>query len=307
MILTELTADEVEARFSEAGLEPFRARQVLAWMYKHRAPDFGRMTDLSRELRDVLTREFRLYGAAVATRRLAADGTEKLLLRLADGNVIETVMIPEGRRITACISTQVGCPVACVFCASGLDGLKRNLTAGEIVEQILLLPKRPTHVVIMGIGEPLLNFTPLVAALRTMREAVGIGYNKITLSTAGVVDKIPELVKARATPNLAISLHAPDDALREKLVPGLSRWKIADLVAAGRAYREETGKDVTFEYVLLAGVNDAPEQATVLARRLRGASVKVNVIPFNGVPVTVRRQRGDDASAACGQLRAAFS
>jgi 23S rRNA (adenine2503-C2)-methyltransferase len=332
--LTELGPPELEAALAADGLEPFRARQLLGWIYRHGATDFGRMTDLSRDLRDELSRRYRILGSRLSARAPAADGTEKFLVRLADGNLIETVLIPDGRRLTACISTQVGCPVGCVFCASGLDGLRRNLSAGEIVEQLLHLPRRPTHVVVMGIGEPLLNFGPLTAALRVMHErwGMGIGYNKITLSTAGIVDKIARLIEEKVTPNLAISLHAPDDALRARLVPGIRRWTIDDLVEAGRRYRRATGKDVTFEYVLLAGINDGPEQAAALAGRLRTARVKLNVIPYNGVPglpyrrpaadaidrfvrtvgaggvpVTVRRQRGDDASAACGQLRAAFA
>lgn len=332
--LTEYLLPDLERAFEADGVEPFRARQILGWIYKRRAVEFGRMTDLSGDLRRALSKRWRILSSRVLRRAPAADGTEKLLLRLADGALIETVLIPEGRRLTVCISTQVGCPVACVFCASGLDGLKRHLTRGEILEQILHLPKKPTHVVVMGIGEPLLNFGPVTGALRVMHEpsGLGIGYNKITLSTAGVVDKILKLVEEQVTPNLAISLHAPEEALRRKLVPGLKKWTLPELVEAGCAYRRDTGKDVTFEYVLLAGVNDAPAQGAALARLLKGAGVKVNVIPYNGVPslpyrrpakeavdrfvravgdggvpVTVRRQRGDDASAACGQLRAAFA
>lgn len=338
--LTELTLAELEERLAALGVEKWRARPILQWLYRRGAAGFDAMTDLSLELRAELPQHFRLTRTEVREVRASPDGTAKLLVGLEDGDVIETVLIPEGDRRTVCVSTQVGCPVRCVFCASGLQGLKRNLTAGEIVEQVLhaqrrLAPgERLTNVVVMGIGEPLLNFEPLVRALRVLKASwgLGIGYRRITLSTVGVLGRIPELVRRKVTPNLAISLHAPNDAIRARVVPTLKNVRLAELVRAGVEYRRATGKEVTFEYVLLEGVNDDRKHALELGKKLRGSRVKVNVIPFNrveevpyrapdagrvdrfvealggcGVPVTVRKRKGDEVSAACGQLRARFT
>lgn len=338
--LTELTLSELEERLGALGVEKWRARPILQWLYRRRAAGFEAMTDLSLGLRAELPRSFRLTRTEVREARTSPDGTTKLLVGLEDGDVIETVLIPEGDRRTVCISTQVGCPVRCVFCASGLQGLKRNLTAGEIVEQVLHAQRRLgpeerlTNVVVMGIGEPLLNFEPLVKALRILKASwgMGIGYRRITLSTVGVLGRLPELVRRKVTPNLAISLHAPNDAIRAQVVPTLKNVRLAELVRAGVEYRRATGKEVTFEYVLLEGVNDDRKHALELGKKLRGSRVKVNVIPFNrveevpyrapepgrvdrfvealgrcGVPVTVRKRKGDEVSAACGQLRARFT
>jgi 23S rRNA (adenine2503-C2)-methyltransferase len=249
-------------------------------------------------------------------------------------------MIPEGERRTVCISTQVGCPVRCVFCASGLNGLKRNLETSEIVEQLVhaqraLGPEqRISNVVVMGIGEPLLNMRNMVRSLRTMKASwgLGIGYHRITLSTSGVIGQIPELVRQGTTPNLAVSLHAPNDEIRAQVVPTMKNVKLTDLVKAAVEYRKDTNKEVTFEYVLLEGVNDDKKHALELGKKLKGKRVKVNVIPFNkvdevpyrsprtevvdrfvaalgacGVPVTVRKRKGDEVAAACGQLRARWT
>ncbi|MFN3486332.1 MAG: 23S rRNA (adenine(2503)-C(2))-methyltransferase RlmN [Planctomycetota bacterium] len=337
--LTELTLAELEARLADLGIEKWRARPILQWLYRRRAAGFEAMTDLSLELRAELPRHFRLTRTEVRETRTSPDGTTKLLVALEDGDVIETVIIPDGARRTVCVSTQVGCPIRCVFCASGLQGLKRNLTPGEIVEQVLhaqrRLPpeERLTNVVLMGIGEPLLNFEPLVKALRILKASwgLGIGYRRITLSTVGILGRIPELVRRKVTPNLAISLHAPNDAIRAQVVPTLKNVRLAELLRAGIEYRRATGKEVTFEYVLLEGINDDRKHALELGKKLRGSRVKVNVIPFNrveevphrapdpdrvdrfvealgrcGVPVTVRKRKGDEVSAACGQLRARF-
>lgn len=337
--LTELTPSALEEKLAGLGVERWRARPILQWLYRRNAASFDAMTDLSLELRAELAKAFRLTRTEVREARTSPDGTTKFLVGLEDGDVIETVLIPEGDRRTVCISTQVGCPVRCVFCASGLQGLKRNLTAGEIAEQVLhvkrALPpeERITNVVVMGIGEPLLNFTPLVQALRTLKASwgMGIGYNRITLSTVGVLGRLPDLIRQKVTPNLALSLHAPSDAIRAEVVPTMKNVRLMDIVKAGIEYKKATGKEVTFEYVLLEGVNDDKKHALELGKKLRGTKVKVNVIPFNrveevpykapspervdrfvealgrcGVPVTVRKRKGDEVSAACGQLRARF-
>ncbi|MBI4565867.1 MAG: 23S rRNA (adenine(2503)-C(2))-methyltransferase RlmN [Planctomycetes bacterium] len=334
--VTNYTLAEFEAVLNTLGLEAYRARQVLQWVYRRRAASFGVMTDLSKEARDLLDRKFRIFASALSERHVSTDGTEKLLLALDDGNLIETVLIREGDRKTVCVSTQVGCPVKCAFCASGLNGLVRNLSAGEIVEQVVhvqnALPagERVDSLVLMGIGEPLLNYAHVVQALRTWKApwGLGIGWNRVTLSTVGILDKIEKLVQDRVTPNLAISLHAPSDAIRVDLVPTLKK-KISELIKAGAAYREATHKNVTFEYVLLDGVNDDKKHALELGKKLRGLRCKVNVIPFNrveetpfrapsqdrldrfvtalgacGVPIMVRKRKGDEIAAACGQLRA---
>jgi len=326
---------EMEDRCVADGLERWRARPILQWIHRHGATSFEEMTDLSKETRAALATKYRIFSTSVRERRTSPDGTTKLLVALEDGDVVETVLIPEGDRRTICVSTQVGCPVRCVFCASGLNGLKRNLTSAEIVEQILHVKRESkeaiTSIVVMGIGEPLLNYANLVKALRILKASwgLGIGYNRITLSTVGVLDKLEQLVLDRVTPNLAVSLHAPNDAIRHEVVPTMRKMRLADLINAGKSYKEATHKNVTFEYVLLEGVNDDKKHALELGKKVRGTKMKVNVIPFNrvpevayhepsrervdrfvealgkcGVPVMVRKRKGDEVSAACGQLRA---
>jgi 23S rRNA (adenine2503-C2)-methyltransferase len=339
-VLTGLSVQELEDRLEALGVERWRAKPILHWVYRRGASSFGEMTDLSLALREELPRHFQVLRSSVAESRPGPDGTVKHLVMLPGGDVVETVMIPEEDRRTVCISTQVGCPMRCVFCASGLSGLKRNLEAPEIVEQVLhalrgLGPEgRISNVVVMGIGEPLLNAANLIRALRTLKASwgMGIGYRRITLSTVGVIGQLPELVRQDVTPNLAVSLHAPDDSIRAEVVPTMKNVRIADLVKAAVEYRQATGKEVTFEYVILEGINDEKRHALELGKKLKGKKVKVNVIPFNrveelpyrapstekvdrfvaalgscGVPVTVRKRKGDAVSAACGQLRARFT
>jgi 23S rRNA (adenine2503-C2)-methyltransferase len=336
--LTEFTVQELEARLVELGVEKWRARPILLWVHRRAATSFEEMTDLSLELRAELAKHFAVYRTKIQSSHVSPDGTTKHLIGLEDGDVIETVLIPEEDRRTVCVSTQVGCPIKCVFCASGLNGLKRNLTSGEIVEQVLYAKRglgedRLSNVVIMGIGEPLLNASSLIKALRTMKASwgMGIGYNRITLSTVGVLGQLPELVKQNVTPNLALSLHAPNDAIRAEVVPTMKNVKLIDIIKAGYEYKQATGKNVTFEYVLLEGVNDDKKHALELGKKIAGTRMKVNVIPFNrveevsykapsqekidrfvtalgncGVPVMVRKRKGDEVAAACGQLRAKF-
>lgn len=264
----------------------------------------------------------------------AADGTVKLLLGLRDGRRVETVLIPEGKRRTVCVSTQVGCPIGCVFCASGVGGLVRNLDAAEIAEQPLQVQAatgaRATHVVVMGMGEPLLNLENLARAVAWWRHPDGGGLSprRITVSTASTKKLVERLQDADLGVNLAISLHAPDDATRRTLVPTSREGRTAELVEAAAAYARATGRDATVEYVLIEGVNDHPEHAERLARLLRGLHIHANLIPLNpvghrpdlrapsgiaaaafadrlrrgGVSVTLRTRRGEDIHAACGQL-----
>jgi 23S rRNA (adenine2503-C2)-methyltransferase len=278
----------------------------------------------------------------VARHLEAADGTHKLLLRLTDDRLIECVLIQEEGRRTACISTQVGCGMGCVFCASGLGGLDRNLTAGEILEQLVRLRNlagvgglnqaspRLTHVVVMGMGEPLANLEALLAALEaaTAKDGMGIGARHITISTVGLPAKIHRLADLGKQYHLAVSLHAPNDALRERIVPTNPKTGLAAILEAADYFFAQTGRQVTFEYVLLAGINDAATHAEELARLLRGRRAHVNVIPFNdvaglpyrratpealtaflapldrhGISVKVRKRKGSTIDAACGQLR----
>jgi 23S rRNA (adenine2503-C2)-methyltransferase len=335
--LTELDDSGLVALVGELGGEPFQARQLGHWIYKHGATGFDQCRNLSAALRNRLAERAPIRGSSVAAVSRAGDGTEKLLLRLADGETVEMVVIPEGDRTTLCVSTQVGCPIACVFCASGLDGVRRNLTTAEIVEQVLhardrLGPgRRLTNLVVMGMGEPLLNLGALLPALERIHDGAGIdmGARRITISTSGLPERMRRLAEAPHAYNLAVSLHAADDELRRALVP-TARATVAEIVAAAREYFERKGREVTFEVVLLAGRNDRPSDADALCAVLARFPATVNLIPWNpvdridgvrrpaevavdefatrlragGLKVTVRRQRGADRDAACGQLRA---
>jgi 23S rRNA (adenine2503-C2)-methyltransferase len=318
------------------GQPRMRARQVRRWLLQGRAESFEQMTDLPRELRQTLAAELLPLGTRIVRYQEASDGTRKLLLQMTDGSLIECVLIQEDNRRTACISTQVGCGMGCVFCASGLAGVARNLTAGEIVEQLVrlqnLLPpdQRLTHIVVMGMGEPLANFDALIAALdvATSGEGLGLGARHITISTVGLPARIRRLADLDRQYHLAVSLHAPSDALRDRIVPTNPQTGLAAILEAADYYFERTGRQVTFEYVLLCDLNDRPAHARELARRLHGRHAHVNLIPFNdveglpyrrptpealtafveelrrsGVSVKVRKRKGSEIDAACGQLR----
>lgn len=337
-LITDLSRDELADWCLHQGERPFRADQIRRWIFGKRVSDFEAMHDLSKSLRTALTTEFRFFAAEIVRHQVASDRTEKLLLRLDDGSHIECVLMREPDRSTVCLSTQVGCGMGCVFCASGLLGLKRNLSTGEILEQILRLDRlmgpdeRITNVVVMGIGEPLANLKALLPALGTLNEkgALGIGARRITISTVGLPDKIRELAQCGKPYNLAVSLHAPSDQVRNQLVPVNERIGIAAILEAAGDYFCMTGRRVTFEYVLLGGINDGPGQAQALAQLLEGCGAHVNLIPMNGVaelsyadpsseriaafvhiltqagiPITVRKRKGADIDAACGQLRLA--
>lgn len=331
------------------GQPPMRARQLRRWILTGRAESFEQMTDLPLGLRQDLGADFVPLSTSIAHQQAARDGTHKLLLRLSDGRHIECVLIKENDRRTACISTQVGCGMGCVFCASGLNGVVRNLTAGEILEQLVrlgnLLPLTPTplprrekgsegqrltNIVVMGMGEPLANLDHLVAALEVAcaKDGLGIGARHVTVSTVGLPAKIRRLADLGKPYHLAVSLHAPNDALRTRIVPTNPKTGIAAILEAADYFFEQTGRRVTYEYVLLNGINDAPAQARELAILLRGRCAHVNLIPFNdvaglpyrrptpaalnvfvrelrqaGVNVKVRKRKGSEIDAACGQLR----
>ena len=331
--LLGLARPQLESFFTSLGERPFRARQVLKWIHARGASDFEPMTDLGRALRERLAEVAEIRAPAVEAHRTSADGTRKWLLRVDSGNCIEMVFIPEGRRGTLCVSSQAGCPLDCAFCSTGRQGFNRNLSAAEITGQVWLavheLDRPLTNVVLMGMGEPLLNFDAVTEAIDLMLEDLAYGFarRRVTLSTAGVVPAIDRLAR-RAPVSLAVSLHAPDDALRDRLVPINRKYPIAELLAACRRYAQANPKrKITFEYVMLDGVNDSPEHARALVALLRPVPAKVNLIPFNpfpgapfrrspeavvdgfrerlnaaGIIAITRRPRGDDIDAACGQL-----
>ncbi|RJP33157.1 MAG: 23S rRNA (adenine(2503)-C(2))-methyltransferase RlmN [Phycisphaerales bacterium] len=331
----DLTPDALKEVLSGWNEPAYRADQILAWVYRRDADDYDAMSNLPGPLRAKLGASLPIYRSQVLARRVAADGTTKLLLGWPDGATSECVCIPDSDRRTACVSTQVGCPVGCLFCASGLDGLQRQLSCGEIVEQAMRVRQvcgdaRLSNVVFMGLGEPLHNYHATVAAVRTLNAAwgVGIGARKITVSTVGLPKAIRQLAEEGLQIKLAVSLHAPNDELRRQIIPWAEAIDIASLVEAARVYFEKTTREVTLEYVLLGGLNDAPQHARELAQVAKGMRSNVNLIRYNpveslpfqrpdaaaaerfmailraeGVNTHLRRSRGIDVDAACGQLR----
>lgn len=334
-LITDLSREELVQWCSARGAS-YRADQVRRWIYGKRVNDFDEMHDVPAALRADLSREFDFFATRVARHLVSKDGTEKLLLELRDGETLECVLMREEDRRTVCISTQVGCAMGCVFCASGLLGVKRNLTSGEILDQILrldrLLPasERITNVVVMGMGEPLANLKSLLPALLTLNDkgGMGLGARRITVSTVGLPEKIRELAETDIPFHLAVSLHAPNDRLRNEIVPVNKNIGIAEILSAADDYFTKTGRRITYEYVLLAGVNDHDVHAQELGQLLRHRNAHINLIPMNsvstialeapgsprtqhfvetlrqaGVNVTVRKRKGADIDAACGQLR----
>jgi 23S rRNA (adenine2503-C2)-methyltransferase len=333
--LTELSRPELEDALAGIGLERYKARQVFQWVYRRGVAEFGRMTDLSAAHRQTLANYFRISTPQVDRRDVSADGTEKFLLALQDGRRIESVFIPRTPHQTFCVSTQVGCAMGCAFCLTAKMGLLRNLTAGEIVGQVrvladaLALRDARFNVVFMGMGEPLHNYDATLAAVRILADEHGLAVHprRVTLSTVGLVPAIERLAREDIMPHLAVSLHAPTDSQRAALVPANRKYPIAEIIEACRRFPPARRGQITFEYVLLAGVNDSPADARRLAALLRGLRVKVNLIPLNpaaGIPferpsddridafgrtlaehdvtVSVRKSRGRDIRAACGQL-----
>jgi 23S rRNA (adenine2503-C2)-methyltransferase len=333
--LAGLDLPELEAAFAARGEERFRARQVFAWLYKRGVTELEAMTDLPRDLRTALAGDFRISTPHVVSRERSTDGTEKFLLRLDDGRNIEAVFIPDTPAMTFCISTQVGCAMACAFCLTGKMGLVRNLTAGEIAGQVRVLAgaldlrDKPFNIVLMGMGEPLHNYDAVMKAMRILCDPHGFGLppRRVTLSTVGLLPALEKLGREPLMPNLAISLHAPTDAQRGALVPINRKYGVEEIIAACKRFPIRKRDRITFEYVMLAGVNDSPDDARRLARLLAGVKAKVNLIPLNaaaGIPferptdaavdrfarvlaerdvsVSVRKSRGRDIRAACGQL-----
>ena len=338
--LLDYTSEDLKAFFLERGEKPFRATQIIKWIHQHGVSNFDDMSNVSKALREELTSFAEIRAPQIAIDDKSKDGTHKWLLRLDDGNCIEAVFIPEDGRGTLCISSQVGCALDCTFCSTARQGFNRNLTVGEIIGQLWLakniLQPNPeddrviTNVVMMGMGEPLLNFEKVVKAMELMLDdnAYGLSKRRVTLSTSGVVPALDRL-KDRIEVSLAISLHAPNDALRDQLVPVNKKYPIKELLDSchrfmeGKANREK----ITIEYVMLDGVNDSDELARELSMLLKDVPCKVNLIPFNPFPETrykrssnnrihrfrdilenaglivmTRKTRGEDIDAACGQL-----
>ena len=338
--LVGMNRPALEEYFVARGEKSFRAQQILQWVYQRGVTDVNEMTDLSKALRTDLQQNTEFAFPAIVSEQVSADGTIKWLLRADDSNAIETVYIPESNRGTLCVSSQVGCALDCTFCATARQGFNRNLTAAEIIGQVWVADQRIrdlhqgkqllTNVVFMGMGEPLLNFKQVLPAIQLLLDdfAYGLGKRKVTVSTSGVVPKIDELSDTIDV-SLAISLHAPNDEVRNELVPLNRKYPISELLAACKRYlkSKERKESVTFEYVMLDGVNDSEQHAHQLVALLKNISAKVNLIPFNafegsgyqrssqhaidrfskvlmnnGIVVITRRPRGEDIDAACGQL-----
>jgi 23S rRNA (adenine2503-C2)-methyltransferase len=341
-----LTPAELDQAVREWGWPKFRAGQVRSWVYEKFVGDPQAMTNLGKADRAALAERMTFASASVARNQLSNDGTRKLLLTWdADGAKpkaaqAETVMIPDADRRTACVSSQVGCPVGCRFCASGIGGVKGNLTAGQVVEQVFHLNRflkegndpvgRVTNIVFMGMGEPMANYANVMQAIRILHDPAcfNIGARRITISTVGVPSKMRELAEEKLPINLAISLHAPNEPLRKQLIPWAEHFSLDEILDAARYYFEKTGREITLEYILLAGVNDQPQHARELAKVCKTMRANVNLIRYNevaglgfgrpvgrdvvafqeilrksGVNAHVRKSRGRDIDAACGQLR----
>jgi len=345
--LLDYDLDALLAWFSELGEKPFRANQVMRWMHHEGCDDFDAMTNVAKGLRAKLKEQAQIRAPALLRDSLSSDGTRKWLFDVGDANAVETVFIPESGRGTLCVSSQAGCALDCVFCATGKQGFSRNLSTGEIIGQLWLANKLLgaaaggddgearengrviSNVVLMGMGEPLTNFDNVVAALRVMFDdhAYGLSRRRVTVSTAGIVPAIDRL-REECPVALAVSLHAPDDALRDRLMPVNHKYPLRDLMAACRRYLERAPRDfVTFEYVMLGGINDSDAHAHALIALTRDVPCKFNLIPFNpfprsgfvrspagrvrdfakllldsGIIATTRKMRGGDVAAACGQL-----
>ncbi|MDJ0554313.1 MAG: 23S rRNA (adenine(2503)-C(2))-methyltransferase RlmN [Microcoleaceae cyanobacterium MO_207.B10] len=310
----------------------YRGKQLHQWIYQKGAKSLSEITVFSKKWRETIG-EFPIGRSVIHYRSVATDATVKYLLKLVDGNIIETVGIPSQKRLTVCVSSQVGCPMACDFCATGKGGFTRNLEAYEIIDQVLTVQedfgRRVSHIVFMGMGEPLLNTKNVLAAVRSINQDVGIGQRCITISTVGIPDRIRQLAKHKLQVTLAVSLHGSNQRLREHLVPSARTYPLADLIADCREYVNLTKRRISFEYILLAGFNDLPDHAKELSKKLRGFQCHVNLIPYNpisevdyqrptgeqikafvnaleqgNIAVSVRYSRGLEADAACGQLRA---
>ncbi|MFY3793453.1 23S rRNA (adenine(2503)-C(2))-methyltransferase RlmN [Ureibacillus sp. MALMAid1270] len=333
-----LRLDELKDWLQENGEKPFRATQIYEWLYEKRVKTFEEMSNLSKPLRDKLAASFALTTLSTIISQESKDGTIKFLFQLQDGYSIETVLMRHDYGNSVCVTTQVGCRIGCTFCASTLGGLKRHLLAGEIVEQVVKVQQkldevgeRVSHIVIMGIGEPFDNYDAMMNFLKVVNHEKGlnIGARHITVSTSGIVPKIYQFADEQLQINFALSLHAPNQELRQKLMPIARAYKLEKLMEAIKYYTEKTGRRVSFEYGLFGGENDSVEHAEELSKLIKGIKCHVNLIPVNYVPernyvrtprnqifafektlkknginVTIRREHGSDIDAACGQLRA---
>jgi len=338
--LLDFNLEEMREYFVSIDEKPFRAAQLMKWIHQQFCDDFSQMTNLSKSLRQKLVESCEIHTPEIIFDQTSEDGTRKWLFKLDSGNSIETVFIPEDDRGTLCISSQIGCALDCSFCATGKQGFNRNLSVAEIIAQLWLAnralaensdeERRITNVVMMGMGEPLLNYANVVRAMDIMMDdmAYGLSKRRVTLSTSGIVPALDRLMQ-RSDVSLAVSLHAPNDALRDELVPVNKKYPLKELMAACRRYVDGKSQrtKITFEYVMLAGVNDSPSHARELADLLKTVPAKVNLIPFNpfsgsdyvcsdrktidafrdilkqkGIVTITRKTRGDDIDAACGQL-----
>lgn len=333
-VITSLSIRQITDGLKEMNEPSFRARQIAEWIYRKNARSWDDMTNLSKDLRQKCADKWLFKSVRETDSVKSADGTEKLLLELHDGECVEMVIIPAAERITFCLSTQVGCPVGCLFCASGKNGLVRNLADHEIIGEFQSgcekIGKLPDNIVFMGIGEGLLNFENLMAAIEKMTDEkyFGMGVRRLTVSSSGFVPGMYKLAELGKELNLAISLHAPNDEIRSRIIPDKLRYPIAEIMEAADVYREKCNRMPTIEYTLLKDINDSPACAKALCKIAREHHTKVNLIPYNDtnsefkrpakntidsfekilrnadVAVTVRQERGSDKAGACGQLRA---
>jgi 23S rRNA (adenine2503-C2)-methyltransferase len=331
--LLGLSLSELTDWVASQGQPAYRGRQLYEWIYKKGVRSLSDISVFPKTWRAAVA-DVAIGRSQIHYRSVAPDETVKYLLKLADGKIVETVGIPTEKRLTVCVSTQVGCPMACNFCATGKDGFMRNLAVHEIIDQVLTVQedfqRRVSHIVFMGMGEPLLNTSNVVTAIKLLNQDVGIGQRCMTLSTVGIPGHILRLAQYQLQVTLAVSLHAANQVLREKLIPSARQYPLENLIDECRQYVQITSRRITFEYILLAGVNDSTKQAAELAQLLRGFQAHVNLIPYNPIreadyqrptvrgiqafvdvlhqhqiAVSVRYSRGLEADAACGQLRAA--
>jgi 23S rRNA (adenine2503-C2)-methyltransferase len=331
-VLLGKSLEELTTWVQEQGQPAYRGKQLYQWLYQKGARSLLDISVLPKQWREAMA-DYPLGRSTIHYSSTAPDQTRKYLLRLADGLIIEAVGIPTAKRLTVCVSSQVGCPMDCDFCATGKGGFTRNLKAHEIVDQVLTVQsdfqQRVSNVVFMGMGEPMANLDEVVSAVKSLNQDVGIGARSLTVSTVGIPGKIQQLAQHRLQIVLAVSLHASNQALREQLIPSAKKYTLDHLLDECRDYIQVTGRRVTFEYVLLAGINDLPENAQELTQRLKGFQTHVNLIPYNpisevdyqrpknhrirefstileqaNIAVSVRYSRGLEADAACGQLRA---
>jgi len=329
-----LSVEDLAEFMMKIGQQRYRADQVYEWLYKRSATSFDDMTNLPKTLRGELSQQFNMVPMKRLTREISSDGTEKFLFELTDGNLIESVLIEHSDRKTFCISTQVGCPVKCAFCATGRSGYVRNLTVGEIVYQAVEIERclrglGGINIVFMGMGEPLLNLENVLKSIRILNNPQGraIGIRRFMISTVGIPEGIRTIAEVVPGVKLSVSIHAPNDSVRNKLVPLNKKYRLNMLIKSLREYVEHTGNRISFEYVLIEGVNDSPEDARMLAEVVSGLPSYVNLIPLNptdseyrrpasekirsfhkqleerGIEAFVRIERGGDIKAACGQLR----